>query len=80
MGQLGVGSHIPSGIPPRSKFVGEREIVVDDTWVLQEMEKVLWLPPDYRTTCAAARNNVPVIGHVPSCVSILGFDAANPRS
>jgi uncharacterized protein with WD repeat len=80
MEQLGIGSQSSSVIPPRSKSVREREIYVNETWVVQEMEKVLWLPSDYRATCTAVRNNVLVMGHASGCVSILGFDVAKPRS
>lgn len=63
MGQLSIGSYFPSVIPPQSKSMGERGISVNETWVVQGMEKVLWLPSDYRATCAAVRNNVLVMGH-----------------
>ena len=80
IGQLGIGSYFSSVIPPRSKSVRERKFFVNNTWVVQEMEKVLLLPSDYRATCMAARNNVLVMGHPSGCVSILRFDVTNPRS
>jgi hypothetical protein len=53
---------------------------VDEAWVVQGMEKVLWLPSDYRATCVAVQNNVLVMGHASGRIYILGFDVAIPRS
>jgi hypothetical protein len=39
------------------------------------MKNIVWLPSDYRATCAAVRNHVLVIGHGAGRVSILEFDA-----
>jgi WD40 repeat protein len=75
--QLNIGHLSPSVISPQSKGRGEeREIFVNDTWVVQRMKKVLWLPSDYRATCAAVWNNVLAIGHASGRVSILGFNTA----
>ena len=76
-GQLSFGSLDPGVVSPQSMGRGrEREIFVKKTWVVQGMKKTLWLPSDYRATCAAVRNNVLAIGHASGHVSILGFNAA----
>jgi hypothetical protein len=76
IGQLDIGFHFPSVIPPRSKSVGEREISVNKTWVVQGMEKVFWLPSNYRVIYAAVRNNALAMGHASGRVSIIGLDVA----
>jgi WD40 repeat protein len=72
-GRLGIGSLQPSVISLKSRSV--RDMFVNGTWVVQEMKNVLWLPSDYRATCAVVRNHVLVIGHASGRVSILEFDA-----
>ena len=54
----------------------EPEIFVDKDWVAQGITNILWLPPDYRATCAAIWNNVLAIGHKSGRVSVLGFNVA----
>jgi len=80
IGQLSIGSYPSSVIPPRSKSARKRKIYVNQTWVVQEIDKVLLLPSDYRAECMVARNNVLVMGHASGCVSILRFDVAKPRN
>ena len=46
--------------------------VVND-WVVRKKESILWLPPDYRGTCAAVRNGVLVLGHLSGRVSFFEF-------
>ena len=46
---------------------------VNQDWVTCMKENVLWLPPDYRVICSAARNNILALGHVSGRVSFLGF-------
>jgi hypothetical protein len=41
------------------------------------MENILWLPPDYRATCAAVYNHVLVMGHESGHITVLEFDLAN---
>ena len=48
-------------------------IFVKEQWVTVEMENVLWLPPEYRPTCAAVHGNVVALGHASGRVSILEF-------
>ena len=42
--------------------------------VVREEESILWLPPDYRKTCAAVRNGVLVLGHSSGGVSFFEFN------
>ncbi|KAN0085554.1 Quinonprotein alcohol dehydrogenase-like superfamily [Elaphomyces granulatus] len=37
-------------------------IFVNDEWVTQDGQNLLWLPPDYRPTCSALFNNMLVLG------------------
>jgi WD40 repeat protein len=76
MGQLHIDFLIPSVISPQSNVAKERrtELFVDNPWVVQGTQNVLWLPSDYRATCSAAQNNVLVIGHASGHVSILKID------
>jgi WD40 repeat protein len=74
-GRLGTGSLQPSATSLKSKSV--RDIFVNGTWVVQDMKNFLWLPSDYRATCAAVRNHILAIGHASGHVSILEFDATD---
>jgi hypothetical protein len=77
VGQLNIGHLSPSVISPQSKGrEREREIFVNGAWVVQRMNKVLWLPSDYRARHAAVWNNILAIGHASGRVSVLGFNAA----
>ena len=38
-------------------------LYVSDEWVTWKTKEVLWLPPDYRVSCVAVRDNVLVMGH-----------------
>jgi hypothetical protein len=44
-------------------------IFVNDEWVTQDGQNLLWLPPDYRATCSALFNNMLVLG----CRSVVTF-------
>jgi dipeptidyl aminopeptidase/acylaminoacyl peptidase len=46
---------------------------VANDWVTEEMENILWLPPDYRGTYAAIRNGVVALGSSSGRVSFLEF-------
>jgi hypothetical protein len=46
---------------------------VANGWVVEAGTNILWLPPDYRTTCEAVWNKVIVLGHSSGRISILGF-------
>jgi uncharacterized protein with WD repeat len=76
-GQLSIGPLGRSVISPQSNGKGtERGIFVNGAWVVQGMKSVLWLPSDYRATCAAVWNDVLAIGHASGRVSVLGLNAA----
>jgi WD40 repeat protein len=51
----------------------ERTLSVSNNWVAEENSNLLWLPPDYRATCAAVWNKVIVLGHQSGRVSVLAF-------
>ncbi|PMD49976.1 WD40 repeat-like protein [Hyaloscypha bicolor E] len=74
-GLLNIRSLFPSAIPLQSKPLCY--IFVKEHWVTQEMENILWLPSDYRATCAAVRNNLLVLGHASGRVTFFEFDAAS---
>jgi hypothetical protein len=38
-------------------------ISVKDEWVTQDGQNLIWLSPDYRATCSALFNGIPVLGH-----------------
>jgi len=78
-GQLTIGPLGLSAISPRLKGRGtERRIFVNRTWVVQGIKPLLWLPSEYRATCAAVWNDILVLGHTSGRVSILQFSAAEP--
>jgi hypothetical protein len=68
-GQLILDSLLLCTIPPQSN--PSCKLYMKDHWVAREMENVLWLPPDYRAVCAAARNNVLVLGHASGRVTFI---------
>ncbi|KAH8431009.1 uncharacterized protein LDX57_008670 [Aspergillus melleus] len=41
----------------------ENEIFVGEKWVIHNGQRLIWLPPDYRATCAAINRNNVVLGH-----------------
>ncbi|KAL2826365.1 WD40-repeat-containing domain protein [Aspergillus pseudoustus] len=41
----------------------ENEIFVRKKWVTRNGQRLIWLPPDYRATCAATSGNSVVLGH-----------------
>ena len=51
----------------------EQGLLVSNDWVVEGKEKVIWLPPDYRSTCEATWNKFIVLGHSSGRISILGF-------
>ena len=48
-------------------------ISVNDEWVTQDGQNLLWLPQDYRATCSALFNNTLVLGHRSGRVTFLEF-------
>ncbi|KAL3449638.1 hypothetical protein BJX65DRAFT_294642 [Aspergillus insuetus] len=41
----------------------ENEIFVREKWVTRSGQRLIWLPPDYRATCAVTSGNRVVLGH-----------------
>jgi WD40 repeat protein len=46
---------------------------VMEQWIAREIEKLLWLPPDYRPSIVAVRGNIVALVHASGRVSILEF-------
>ena len=51
-------------------------ISLSENWIAQGGENVVWLPPDYRATCAAFYNNLLVLGHRSGQVTFFKFSAS----
>jgi WD40 repeat protein len=48
--------------------------LAEDKWVILRDETVLWLPPEYRPSCSAVKNNITLaLGHASGRVSIIEF-------
>jgi WD40 repeat protein len=77
-GQLAIGHLFGSVTSSQSEFAKERgeEYLLTALGWSKEWENVVWLPSDFRATCAAAQNNTLAIGHVSGHVSILEFGEA----
>jgi WD40 repeat protein len=56
----------------RSQF--EPALYVKEHWVTWRKEEVLWLPPEYRTQCFRARDNILAMGHESGRVTFIEFD------
>ncbi|KAF5522140.1 Vegetative incompatibility protein HET-E-1 [Colletotrichum aenigma] len=50
--------------------------IIKSDWILQDGEKALWLPRDYRPTCSAQHGNSHALGLSSGRVAILEFDWA----
>jgi WD40 repeat protein len=48
-------------------------VFIREDWITLVGQNLIWLPPDYRATCAAVRNNLLVLGHVSGQVTFLEF-------
>ncbi|OQV00176.1 WD domain-containing protein isoform 2 [Cladophialophora immunda] len=70
-GRLHAASISHSAIPRRLHL--SADIFVKEEWVTRGMENMLWLPPEYRPSCAAVHGNIVALGHASGGVSILGF-------
>ena len=46
---------------------------VSNHWIVEGEAKILWLPPDYRSTCEVIRDKIVVLGHSSGRLSILQF-------
>ena len=58
----------------------QHPLFVTDNWVTERTEDILWLPLDYRPTCATVWNEMLVLGHKSGRVSFFEFkfDEKNP--
>ena len=58
----------------------QHPLFVTENWVRERMEDILWLPPDYRPTCATVWDEMLVLGHKSGRVSFFEFrfDEKNP--
>lgn len=70
-GVLDIRSLLSSAVSHSSNHL--HTLFVANDWVVREEESILWLPPDYRRTCAAVRNGVLVLGHSSGCISFFKF-------
>jgi len=50
-----------------------RGISIDNEWVTQDGQNLLWLPLNYRATCSALFNNMLVLGHRSGQLTFLEF-------
>ena len=48
-------------------------LFVLNDWIAEVETNILWLPPDYRTTCVAVSNRTVVLGHSSSKIPFLEF-------
>ena len=70
-GVLDIHSLLSSAVSYSSNHL--HTLFVANGWVVREEESILWLPPDYRNTCAAVHNGVLVLGHLSGGVSFFEF-------
>jgi WD40 repeat protein len=48
-------------------------LFVSNDWVAEGGTNILWLPPDYQTSCIAVWNGIVVLGHPSGRISFLKF-------
>lgn len=41
----------------------DARVFIRDDWITRDRRNLLWLPPDYRATCAAVHDRMLVLGH-----------------
>ncbi|KAF8533679.1 vegetative incompatibility protein HET-E-1 [Trichophaea hybrida] len=61
------------GSQSQSKSIA-RALGLAGDWVRYGTQNILWLPPDYRAICQAARQNLIAIGHGSGGVTFIEFD------
>ncbi len=49
-------------------------IFVKHDWIIRDIERVLWLPFEYRAECSSVQDSKLVLGHVSGQVTLLAFD------
>ena len=70
-GVLDIRSLLFRAVPHSSNHL--HTLFVANDWVGRGEESILWLPLDYRKTCAAVRNGTLVLGHSSGGVSFFEF-------
>lgn len=52
--------------------------ITPEQWIALNDQEVMWLPPEYRATCSAVKDNLLAIGHKSGHVSFIGFKIQRP--
>ena len=48
-------------------------VFVNENWITQGGQDLLWLPPDYGAICSAFSNNILALGHISGLVTFFGL-------
>ncbi|KAF2258043.1 vegetative incompatibility protein HET-E-1 [Lojkania enalia] len=48
-------------------------IFIQDQWITQDQQQLLWLPPEYRPTCSIVKKNFACLGHSSGRITLLNF-------
>ena len=73
-GRLGVTFPQPRTVHSRRpQIVVPEGMFVKAEWIMRGIDRILWLPPDYRPSCRATHGNVFGLGHHSGRVSIFQF-------
>ncbi|KAL4736901.1 WD40-repeat-containing domain protein [Aspergillus similis] len=49
----------------------KNQVFVHEKWVTRNGQRLIWLPPEYRATCAVTSGNIVVLGHVSGFLTFL---------
>jgi WD40 repeat protein len=71
-GRLNIGCLSWNRVPLQPNALWD--IFMQEAWVTHNMERVLWLPSDYRAKCSAIQSNILVLGHASGSVTFVEFD------
>ena len=74
-GQIALPSDISSSVFNQIKV--SSSAFVEGQWVGLAKQRLLWLPPEYRSTCEAVYENTICIGHASGHVTILKINPEN---
>ncbi len=64
-----------AGSPERSPSLPVSKLSITGDWVTSSSERILWLPPEYRSGCWASNNDTVVIGSDTSRVTFVRYAA-----
>jgi predicted NACHT family NTPase len=64
--------HYQFGVLPQQPLPRFR-IFLKEYWIVRNLEKLLWLPPEYRGVCSDIRGNFIALGHNDGRVTCMGF-------